>query len=86
MIKLVVKIEINFRSRSISCVDQFNSWFDLFTWRFQFFKGVMRFYENTDQTMSLPLPIHTLAQSQLQLAKSLRRNNQVETALNELNS
>jgi hypothetical protein len=66
-------------------VDQLNYWHDLFHWRFQFFNGILRFYENTDQKSSFSLPLHAIAQTQLQFARALRHANQTELALNELN-
>uniref|UniRef100_A0A915NAV7 Uncharacterized protein n=1 Tax=Meloidogyne javanica TaxID=6303 RepID=A0A915NAV7_MELJA len=72
-------------SRPITNIDQLNSLVDLFTWRSQFFCSILNFYENTDQKSLLTLPVHTLAQTQIQLSRMLRRSNQLELAQNELN-
>lgn len=69
----------------MTCVDQLNYWLDIFTWRSQFFSSILRFFENTDQKLALSLPVHSLAQTQLQLARALRQSNQIDLALNELN-
>uniref|UniRef100_A0A914NQC6 PIK-related kinase FAT domain-containing protein n=1 Tax=Meloidogyne incognita TaxID=6306 RepID=A0A914NQC6_MELIC len=75
----------SWRSRPITNIDQLNSLVDLFTWRSQFFCSILNFYENTDQKSLLTLPVHTLAQTQIQLSRMLRRSNQLELAQNELN-
>jgi len=87
----------SWRTRPLTFVDSLGAWHDVFTWRFQSYRNIVRLIEGAvggvaeahQQSQTHPQQatffLHSLAQSHLHLAGLLRRSNQLDLAVDELN-
>ncbi|KAH7722344.1 FAT domain containing protein [Aphelenchoides avenae] len=89
--KLITEVKLvskTWRNRAMTVIDPMSTWFDLENWRIQHYQTTMRAMDTSAQinphTQQM-FPMHSIAQTQFQLARNMRRCGQYEMAIEELN-
>uniref|UniRef100_A0A915BXE0 FAT domain-containing protein n=2 Tax=Parascaris univalens TaxID=6257 RepID=A0A915BXE0_PARUN len=85
-VKSIIK---TWRNRSPTLADAFSHWVDIHQWRLHHYASAVGMLQNWDtaqpgQLQQSLLPIHSAAQSQIQMARAARKNGLVNVALDML--
>ncbi|VDM39812.1 unnamed protein product [Toxocara canis] len=85
-VKSIIK---TWRNRSPTLADAFSHWIDIHQWRLHHYASAVGMLQNWDtaqpsQLQQSLLPIHSAAQSQIQMARAARKNGLVNVALDML--